>query len=251
MNAMRSLLGLVVLMFVAPFADAQWGTIKGRVIFEGDAPVRPVIAKAAANPDCAACAVKGITLEEEWVVDPKTKGVRWVIVWLQHESGDFDKKFPIHPKLAKADEKVFLDQPCCQFEPHALGMRTGQILVAKNSSKFGHNVNIIGGTDNPNKNVAVGSGMAMEIPGWNASPSTVPVQCNIHGWMRANIRVFDHPYFAVTNEKGEFEIKDAPAGMFRLVLLHDSGYVTGGKKGIPVEIKAGGTTDLGDVKAKQ
>ena len=71
--------------------------------------------------------------------------------------------------------------------------------------------------------------------------------------MRANIRVFDHPYFAVTNEKGEFEIKDAPAGKYRLVIWQDKGWVVTengklGKFGIPIEIAADKTTDLGAFK---
>ena len=36
--------------------------------------------------------------------------------------------------------------------------------------------------------------------------------CNIHGWMKAYVRVFDHPYYAVTDEDGKFEIKLARVG---------------------------------------
>ncbi len=48
----------------------------------------------------------------------------------------------------------------------------------------------------------------------------IPVACNIHTWMKASIRVFSHPYFYVTAADGNFEIKDAPAGKYRLVIWH-------------------------------
>ncbi len=172
------------------------------------------------------------------------------MVWLLDESGDFNKKIPVHPNLAKpAAAKVLLDQPCCMFDPPILGIRTGQILVARNSAKFAHNVKIDGGDDNPNKNVAVEAGTAIEVSGWKASKYPVVVNCNIHSWMIAHIRVFDHPYFAVTNEQGEFEMPNAPAGKYRLVVWKNL-WIVGKATGIPIEIKPGGTTELPPIKAK-
>jgi hypothetical protein len=67
--------------------------------------------------------------------------------------------------------------------------------------------------------------------------------------MKAWVRVFDHPYFAITDGDGKFEIKNAPAGDFRLVIWHEGvGWVKGGKTGTPITIKAGGDTDLGKVE---
>jgi hypothetical protein len=254
----RLTLGLLAMAVVVPSAlgqGAQWGTVKGRVVFDGkEVPTRPEIAAAAAVPACKLCAAAGKTLEDEWVVDPKTRGVRWVMVWLLDESGNFNKPIPIHPKLKKPEPKVLLDQPCCMFEPHVLGIRQGQILVARNSATVAHNVNILGGDANPNKNVIIPAGKEVEIDGWKADSSPVPVQCTIHLWMNARIRVFAHPYFAVTNEKGEFEIKDAPAGKFRIVVWNNIWVVSekgkSGKVGIPLEIKPDAVTDLGDIKTK-
>ena len=46
----------------------------------------------------------------------------------------------------------------------------------------------------------------------------VPFKCDVHGWMNAYVGVLDHPYFAVTDKDGKFELKDAAAGH-----LHDRG----------------------------
>jgi hypothetical protein len=44
----------------------------------------------------------------------------------------------------------------------------------------------------------------------------VPVKCNIHSWMHAWIGVLPHPYFAVSNEKGDFTIPDLPPGTYTI-----------------------------------
>ena len=72
-----------------------------------------------------------------------------------------------------------------------------------------------------------------------AESHAIPYRCTIHPWMNGWVRVFDHPYYAVTDEDGKFEIKNAPAGKFRIVFWHENG-VKGGAKGRfgePIEIK--------------
>jgi hypothetical protein len=81
----------------------------------------------------------------------------------------------------------------------------------------------------------------------------IKLDCNIHFWMTANVGVFNHPYFAVTDAAGNFEIKDAPEGPCRLMMWHDTGWVGGRdfNKGREITIKAGQVADLGkcDVKS--
>ncbi len=63
--------------------------------------------------------------------------------------------------------------------------------------------------------------------------------------MKAYWLVLDHPYFAVTDENGNFEIKNAPAGTQKVVVWQESvgggGYVTPAS-GEAVNITANGTT---------
>ena len=54
--------------------------------------------------------------------------------------------------------------------------------------------------------------------------------------------VLDHPYFAVTDENGNFEIKNAPAGTQKVVVWQEAaGYVTAAS-GESVNIKPNDTT---------
>jgi hypothetical protein len=110
-----------------------------------------------------------------------------------------------------------------------------------------------GGVTGPNLNQIVAPGNKLTIP--FTKPTTtaaISVSCTIHGWMKGYIRVFSHPYFAVTDAEGNFEIKDAPAGTWNLIAWQDEGWVLpGGKNGMPVTITASGTTDVGKIEMKK
>jgi hypothetical protein len=231
-------------------AAGEWGTLKGQVVWAGPAGFKAPELKV--DKDREHCLSKGALLDDKYVVNPKNKGVRWVMVWLVDASGP-GKKLPIHPSLKNVKgTKVVLDQPCCQFQPHAFGIREGQILVAKNSSPIAHNVNIVSlGDENPSLNQIIPPGQNLEVENWRASSSAILLSCSIHPWMKSSARVFNHPYFAVTDADGNFELKKAPAGKFNLVSwTNDTGWVKGGKKGVPVEIEAGATTDFGKIDLK-
>jgi len=241
------------LLAIQPTAGADapegWGTVKGQIVF-GPKDV-PAPKELNVDKDQAACFIKAKKLfSEEWVINDKSKGVRWAYAWLAPVKAG--EKLPIHPDLAKVkDEKVEMDQPCCQFEPHAVAIRQGQTIVFKNSATINHNVNWSGGALNPGNNISLPPGKSLEVNDLKASRIPVTVACNIHGWMKGWIRVYDHPYYAVTNADGEFEIKQAPAGKYRLVVWHEgAGWGPGGKDGQEVEIQAKGTTDLGKVEIK-
>jgi hypothetical protein len=49
----------------------------------------------------------------------------------------------------------------------------------------------------------------------------IPVKCNIHAWMKSYIGVLEHPYYAVTNDGGEFVIHGLPPGGYTLAAWHE------------------------------
>ena len=75
------------------------------------------------------------------------------------------------------------------------------------------------------------------------SESSFVVKCDVHPWMKAYVAVFDHPYFAVTDDTGKFQIKNIPNGKYEVVAWHerDSKY-KGYTKTQLVEIGEGGAT---------
>ena len=248
--------GLVGLAGLASYPDLayaqgnQWGTsVKGQVVFAGaNVPKAPELQ---VTKDQAHCLSKGPILSEEWVINAPDKGIKNVFVWITKPDGT---KPPIHADLAQIKEKnVNLDQPVCAFVPHSQGMREGQTLVVNNSAPVAHNVNWTGSrAKNPGSNVIVPSGGKHLVSNLKADNTPITVKCDIHTWMRGWIRVFDHPYFAVTDADGKFEIKQPPAGKYQIWYWHDTGFKDGaaGNKGFPIEIKAGADTDLGKVDWK-
>jgi len=230
--------------------DQQWGTIKGRVVWAGDELPKPETIDTSKEPRCAAKDGGPVT-RDTWIVNPKNKGVRFVCLWLRPE--EEGGKLAVHPDLAKIPDKdkvVNVDQPCCMFEPHGVALREGQVLVANNSAQFAHNVDWKGLRPSQGSNQLIPPGGKLEI---NMKPSEfqITISCGIHPWMKGWARVFDHPYFAVTDADGNFEIKNAPVGKFRMVVWHETGYRNQdtGKKGDPIEIKPG-ANDLGTLEIK-
>ena len=47
------------------------------------------------------------------------------------------------------------------------------------------------------------------------------MKCDIHTWMQANIQVFDHDLFAVTNATGDFRIANVPPGEYEIEVWHE------------------------------
>jgi len=47
------------------------------------------------------------------------------------------------------------------------------------------------------------------------------VVCDTHAWMLAYVHVFDHAFFAVTDEDGAFSIPNVAAGTYILKAWHE------------------------------
>ena len=226
--------------------SAQWVTLQGKVVFpEGKAV--PAAKQLNVTADQGHCLGKGPLLDNTLLVNPKDRGVQHVWVYLRPDSDDraakFDPAKEIAPPLQKAPEKTFdVDQPCCMFTPRVFAIRSGDFVNFKNSSPVTHNTKLDANPPSPSFNKTVTAGQSYKDPlPFVAQNSPITFSCSIHPWMEGKFMVFDHPYFAVTDENGNFEIKDCPAGKYRIVYRHEKGFHMGaaGNKGWQIEIKAG------------
>ena len=50
----------------------------------------------------------------------------------------------------------------------------------------------------------------------------MPIEEDIHVWMSAWWLILDHPYFAVTDDRGAFEIPDVPAGPQQVIVWQEA-----------------------------
>ncbi|WP_447974799.1 carboxypeptidase-like regulatory domain-containing protein [Nitrospira sp. Kam-Ns4a] len=70
------------------------------------------------------------------------------------------------------------------------------------------------------------------------------MQCGFHAYMESWGLAVEHPYYAVTDQEGRFEITDIPPGTYQMIVWHP--YI-GGAREYEVEIKPKGRVTL-DVK---
>lgn len=234
--------------------DKNWGSVKGRLIYDGEPPKMNEIELdklGLAAEDLKWFKSMGPVLNQEWVVDPKSKSIQWVIVWLLPE--DPKGKLAVHPSLLEIpkDKKlVVVDQEPSGYVPHSVAIQLGQGILMRNKGPVAHVFRLTGFVNEAfNQNMPSGSEVALEEI--KLEKAAMQINCPPHPWERLWLRNFAHPYFAVTDAQGNFEIKHAPAGKCRLVVWHEqAGFLGGksGKDGSLIHIEGATITDLGDVK---
>jgi hypothetical protein len=223
------------------------GTIKGKLIWGGEQAPEPLVLvpQGGAKQDPAVCAANGPLLDQQLLVDPATKGVKYAIVYLVNPKG-------VSPDAAsallKASPTVVIDQKNCEFLPFATALHQDQTVIFKSSDPVNHNVNLTPFTNTPFNTILAANGQTTKKLVAERRP--IPMKCDIHPWMKGYLMVFDHPYFAVTGPDGSFELKDVPAGEHHLVIWQASvGYVNDGRaKGQAVTVTPGQTTEVPALK---
>ena len=225
---------------------AEWGSIKGRILIDGKpAALAPI--NAGTDPFCAM--KKPVS---ETIVVGKDNALVNAVVYLRLATG---KKVEVHADYAEAFKKaVDLDNKDCAFIPHVTLVRVGQTLNVKNSDPVGHNTNI--GTFAFNQ--VIPAGAVVPVKAGVAGPLPSNVACNIHPVMKAWLLCLDHPYMAVADNDGNFEIKNIPVGEHEFQFWHEAagylktvkmkGAATDARGRAKLKIAAGEPLDLGDIK---
>ena len=183
-------------------------------------------------------------IQETYAVGSDGKGLANVFVYVKDGLGNYVYDTPTTPAT--------IDQKDCRYHPHVFGMRVGQPLEIINSDPTLHNIHALPKVNMEFNNGQPIQGMKMTHT-FTAKEVMIPFKCDVHGWMNAYVGVLDHPYFAVTDASGNFEIKLAPAGKCRLMVWQEAvGYRNGekGKGGEEITVKGGGTTELGKLGIK-
>jgi len=112
-----------------------------------------------------------------------------------------------------------LDNLRCRFVPHVQTASVGQTLVIKNSDPILHTAHaFFQGQPHFNVGLYPGSIKRKSL----VSAGVVAIRCEVHPWMQAYILVSEHPYHAVTDAFGEYEIREVPPGTYRLKMWHET-----------------------------
>ena len=113
-----------------------------------------------------------------------------------------------------------MNQDRCMFKPRVQGVQVGQDFLMKNSDPLIHNVRSFSMRNRP-FNIAQPPKTPDRKKVFKRKEKEIMIQCDFHPWMKAYLFVMDHPYFAVTNAKGEYSIKGLPPGKYTLTAWHE------------------------------
>jgi hypothetical protein len=209
---------LLATLFLAAYAQSQsyqsitvtnGGTISGTVKWEGPSPHVPTLAISKDPQICDPDSRK--TRDLERILISSQGGIANTVVYLKNISAG--KSMDIPP------QRQFLDQHNCRYEPHILLVPADATLQMKSSDATLHTVHMDGAaTYNlpfPFPNQVISRQMS--------TPGLVNLKCNGgHTWMNAELFVVSHPYYAVTDANGRFELSNVPPGEYTLVAWHES-----------------------------
>ena len=177
----------------ASLASAAGGTISGTVKYEGTAPApKPV----EVTKDKEVCGLHQ-HFQEDLIVG-SDGGIANAVVIVKGAKGE-----------AKPGDVTF-DQKGCDYVPHVLAFPAGSTVKIVNSDGILHNIHTYS-TANPSFNMAQPK-FKKVIEQKVEKPEVIKVTCDAHGWMHGWWVATDTPYFAVTDDKGNYSIKDVPAG---------------------------------------
>jgi Polysaccharide lyase family 4, domain II len=166
------------------------GTVTGRIRFTGKRPA-PKVIDMSEEPACVEA----------------------------HHGRAYDESLVVSKRDALANAFVYVKSGCW-FRPRVVGIQTGQILKVINSDPVTHNIHPMAEI-NREWNHSQGAGDPPIARKFIKPEIMIRVKCNIHSWMHAFIGVLDHPYFAVSNEDGSFEIKNLPPGTYTIAVWQE------------------------------
>ena len=215
---------LAFFVAVATFAAAQGdyrvisvadgGTISGTIKWSGPVP-RELDFPITKDPQVCDPDGKKTGSLERLIIGPEG-GVANTIVYL--------KNIPAGKAMELPEQRRHLDQKRCRYVPHILLVPQDAGLQMQSSDATLHVVHMDGAAS-----------FNLPFPFTNqitsrtmSTPGLVNLRCNGgHVWMNAEMMVVSHPYYAVTDESGHFELTSVPSGTYQIVAWHEGWVLTG------------------------
>lgn len=117
-------------------------------------------------------------------------------------------------------EEVVLDQKNCMYTPRIAAARVGQKVTFVNSDPIFHNVRSVS-SQNEKFNMAMPKKNQRETKVFNKPELFLQAKCSVHPWMGAYVAVMDHPYYAISNDQGEFTLPPLPQGEYVIEAWHE------------------------------
>ena len=179
-------------------------TIRGTVKVEGKLPKLPPLQITKYKEIC-----KDVP-NESLIVGPR-QGLRYAVITLEGiTKGKAVERETVHE----------LDNVKCRFSPHVQAASVGQFLLLKNSDPILHTAHAVFANEQPQFNVGLYPGRVSRKP--LIAAGVAKIRCEVHPWMTAYIVITEHPYHAISDIYGEYELTDVPPGVYQLKVWHES-----------------------------
>ncbi|GAB4020111.1 MAG: hypothetical protein Fur0010_22530 [Bdellovibrio sp.] len=116
---------------------------------------------------------------------------------------------------------IEIDQRGCIYKPRVAAVRINQAVEFINSDPIIHNVKSL--TEKNQKfNIMMPKQGQRERRSFQNAELLLETKCSFHPWMSSYIAILDHPFYAVTNQKGEFELNGVAPGKYEIEVWHET-----------------------------
>lgn len=191
-------------------AGVYSGSITGGVRFSDDLPALPAVNVTKDQDYC------GETLPNETYIIASTRGLKNVVVFIESAPPG---------KAADPQKENYLYNDGCRYAPRVMALQRGERLrVKSHDPKLHIPQGYLGDRTVFNLSLPF-KGTSIDATSKIRQSGILKVVCDTHAWMLGFVHVFDHPYFAVTDEQGAFSIGNLPAGTYLLKAWHENGGV--------------------------
>lgn len=222
-----NLLGIVLVAttLFAAGSTVEAGSIQGEVKSSG---FLPKLNRIKVTKDQDYC---GETIADETYLVNSNGGLKNAVVFLEQAPAN----------AAPTRKERILENSGCRFVPRVLAMMKGEKLIIKNNDPKLHIAHSYLDKRTVFNLSLPFRGHTIEITRKIDKAGILQVNCDTHAWMRGYIHVFDHPYFAASDEQGGFAIADVPPGKYTLKAWHERAGVQSQEVTVPDkgELKVG------------
>jgi hypothetical protein len=125
-------------------------------------------------------------------------------------------------KIQPPSTPVLLEQKDCMYQPYIFGAMVNQSIQIKNSDPILHNVHSLPRADgNREFNFAQPVQGQIDERTFSKPELFIKIKCDVHDWMLSYVTVLSHPFFAVTDSNGVFQLANGlPPGQYELTVAH-------------------------------
>ncbi|MBP7934224.1 MAG: hypothetical protein KA354_06200 [Phycisphaerae bacterium] len=202
-----------------------------KVLYDGNPP-EPKEVDCSEDPYCAQL-VREKPRTEDTLLVSKDRELQNVFVAVV-KGLPKDSKWPAPSEPVRVNEK-------CWFTPHVVGVMVGQPLEFHNDTKT---LEVPHGFARRNKefsfNIPEGQRRRVVLE----YPEVIKLKCDVHPWELAWCHVVDHPFFAISDAKGQAAVQGLPTGEYEIELWHE----ILGTRTVAVKVQDGKTATTAAVK---